>query len=172
MSEVLHLQPGLHAPARARHWLADACRAWGCQDLAPDAVLLVDELTTNVVLHAGTNCLVEADFDDLALLVRVSDEIPGDLRSAEATLYGERGRGLMIVDALANAWGVNPTPTGKSVWFALGPRHRPNPAPAWGDSIAGTHRWRLAIDDRSRSTSGPIAADLTARDALAGRHGT
>lgn len=149
MSEVLQLQHGLHAPARARHWLADACRVWGCQDLAPDAVLLVDELTTNVVLHAGTNCLVEADFDDLALVVRVSDEMPGDLRAAETTLHGERGRGLMIVDALANAWGVNPTPTGKSVWFALWtptptePRTRMGRLDRWHPSLAPGNRRQI-----------------------------
>jgi sigma-B regulation protein RsbU (phosphoserine phosphatase) len=118
VSEVLQLQPGVQAPAQARHWLADVCQDRGCQDLAPDALILVSELTTNAVLHAGTGCCVEADFDDLALMVRVSDETPVDLTVEGTAITGERGRGL---DAIANAWGVTVTATGKSVWFALWP---------------------------------------------------
>ena len=126
MSELLHLEHDLGAPARARRWLLEACRAWGCMDLAQDAALLVDELTTNVVLHACTDCLVEADFDGVALWASVGDEKPGDVRLEPSTIQAERGRGLMIVDALENAWGVSPTPTGKSVWFAL-----------WSPSLTG-----------------------------------
>jgi phosphoserine phosphatase RsbU/P len=124
VSEVLQLEPGTQAPAQARRWLADACQDWGCLDLAPDALVLVSELTTNAVLHARTSCSVEADFDDLALMVRVSDEMPGDLTVEGTAITGERGRGLQIVDAIANAWGVTVTETGKSVWFALWPGAR------------------------------------------------
>jgi anti-sigma regulatory factor (Ser/Thr protein kinase) len=126
VSEV-QLEHDLRAPTRARHWLRHACRAWGCTDLAPDAELLVGELTTNAVLHAGTGCVVEAFFDDPALWVGVGDGAPGDLSWAVPALDAERGRGLMIVDALANAWGVEATPAGKSVWFALWSPSRAEP---------------------------------------------
>lgn len=126
---MLHLQHGLHAPARARHWLRGACLAWGCPELSPDAVTLVSELTTNAVLHAGTDCWVEADFDDLALTVRVSDESPAPPAAEVLSLTAERGRGLAIVDGLANAWGVTPTATGKTIWFALWSPDRAEPGP-------------------------------------------
>lgn len=115
----LELEHDVQAPARARQWLTDACRTWRCEDLAPVAVLLVSELTTNSVLHAGTSCRVDADYDDPLLRVSVSDDLPGDVGLSGRSIDAERGRGLMLVDALATAWGVSPTPTGKSVWFAL-----------------------------------------------------
>jgi hypothetical protein len=111
-------------------------------DVAPDAALLVDELTTNAVLHACTSCLIEADYDGSALWVSVADEKPGDLHLAPTTSQAVRGRGLIIVDALANAWGVSPTPTGKSVWFALWSTSRTEPPirlgrqPHWHPSMA------------------------------------
>jgi hypothetical protein len=73
------------------------------------------------VLHASTDCVVEADYQYRVLIVSVSDELPGDLTLDGSPVDAERGRGLPIVDGLANAWGVVPTSTGKSVWFALWP---------------------------------------------------
>jgi anti-sigma regulatory factor (Ser/Thr protein kinase) len=115
----LELEHDVQAPARARRWLTDACLTWRCEDLAPDAALLVSELTTNSVLHAGTSCRVEADYNDPVLRVSVSDDVPGDVGVAGQSIDAERGRGLTLVDALATAWGVSPTLTGKSVWFVL-----------------------------------------------------
>jgi anti-sigma regulatory factor (Ser/Thr protein kinase) len=149
---LLQLQPDLREPARARRWLAEACEVWGCQELAPDALVLVNELTTNVVLHAGTGCLVEADFNDMALLVTVSDERPGDLTVEGATSTGERGRGLHLVDAIADAWGVTPTPSGKSVWFALWAPDADR-TPARTGCIAGVSPID-APDKRSRGSGG------------------
>ena len=106
----------------------------GCPDLAPDAEVLVCELATNAVLHAGTDSVVEADYEDRVLVVSVSDEQPGDFTFDSPTIDAERGRGLCIVDGLANAWGVVPTTTGKLVWFALWP---PNPTqhPSQGRAV-------------------------------------
>jgi hypothetical protein len=150
VSERLHLDHDLRAPTRARHWLRRACRAWGCTDLVPDAELLVDELTTNAVLHAGTACLIEAHFDDPALWVGVGDGMPGSLSGAAPAVDVERGRGLMIVDALANAWGVSPTPTGKLVWFAL-----------WSPSLVEP-RIRMGRLERWHPSLVPNGADRTA----------
>ena len=121
MPHLLHLQLGPHAPAQARSWLIATCQDLGCAALAPDAEILVSELTTNVVLHAGTDCDVEADYEDPVLIVTVSDGLPGELNLDAPHPDGEGGRGLLIVDAIARAWGVTPTATGKSVWFALWP---------------------------------------------------
>jgi histidine kinase-like protein len=119
MPQMLHLQHGPHAPTQARRWLKALCRRLGCPLLAADAEILVSELTTNAVVHAGTDCVVEADYQDLILRVSVSDELPGEFTIHGAAIDAERGRGLPIVDGLAHAWGVLPTPTGKSVWFTL-----------------------------------------------------
>ena len=79
MPELL-LQHGLDA-AHACRWLRQACQDWDCEALAPDAELLISELTTNVILHAGTDCLLEAEFDGMCLYVVVGDELPGDVNA-------------------------------------------------------------------------------------------
>ena len=145
MPQMLHLQPSLRAPAQARRWLSTTCRDLGCADLAPAAEILVSELTTNAVLHAGTDSVLEADYEDRVLVVSVSDEQPGDFTFDGPNIDAEGGRGLCIVDDLANAWGVVPTTTGKSVWFALW-RRNPTQPPSHGRAVerlagAGKFSW-------------------------------
>jgi anti-sigma regulatory factor (Ser/Thr protein kinase) len=155
------LQHGVQAPARARWWLAELCHAWGCEELAWDAGVLVSELTTNVVLHAGTDCRVGATLTDLALTVTVGDEMSGDLSVDDGRPTGQAGRGLSIVRALADAWGVIPTPTGKIVWFALCAT-----ASAESGGLRGAHGWRGT--HRRCLTSSPTDSKVVSAVALEG----
>ncbi|WP_367321213.1 ATP-binding protein [Streptomyces sp. HUAS ZL42] len=108
------------ARRRVREHLAD----WGHEpgDTAvDDAVLLVSELTTNVVRHGP---LLEREFEvavtalaDGSCLIEVSDEDRREPRLRVVGEWEETGRGLHIVEHTAAAWGVwSRGRHGKTVW--------------------------------------------------------
>ncbi|MCU1672432.1 MAG: stage sporulation protein [Frankiales bacterium] len=95
-------------------------------NLVDEALLLVTELVTNAVVHAGTELDLVVSTDGPTLRVEVSDRSPGALpvvREAPAETR-EGGRGIFLLDALATEWGTRHFGTGKSVWFQLGPLPR------------------------------------------------
>ncbi|MFI1400179.1 SpoIIE family protein phosphatase [Streptomyces sp. NPDC020681] len=99
--------------------------------LADDAVLIVNELVTNAVVHAGTTvellCRLEQPVDEepAALVIEVSDHHP--TRSVRNEHHGasdrsgdpEYGRGLHLVGALAERWGITYLSALKTVWARL-----------------------------------------------------
>lgn len=114
--------------------------------LTEDAVLLVSELVTNAVLHAGTRvevtCRLRAGNgpedsgeapsgapDDTSdeppdrpgIVIEVADLHPTSvvLGGPDTQRHG-RGRGLQLIGAIAESWGVTYHRTRKSVWFRLG----------------------------------------------------
>jgi anti-sigma regulatory factor (Ser/Thr protein kinase) len=89
------------------------------RDTADVAALLVSELVTNAHQHAGGSAVVDAVVDGRALRVEVEDEDPRIPAPQALDLEAERGRGLMLVAALASRWGTALTGHGKSVWFEL-----------------------------------------------------
>ncbi|WP_028799309.1 SpoIIE family protein phosphatase [Streptomyces sp. 142MFCol3.1] len=109
------------AIAGARQQLRELLHDWACEDQFDGAVLLVSELITNVLVHTDTDALIVAEVtggpDGRRLRVEVSDASddlphrrhPGELASS--------GRGLVFVELLADAWGVDPRGEGKSIWF-------------------------------------------------------
>lgn len=83
-----------------------------------DVLLLVSELVTNVVLHAGTDTQVTARVNDRRISVSVSDR--DALHQPVLAGRGSRatsGRGIMLVDAISTSWGVELRAGGKVVWF-------------------------------------------------------
>ncbi|WP_030601718.1 ATP-binding SpoIIE family protein phosphatase [Streptomyces fulvoviolaceus] len=93
--------------------------------LADDAVVVVSELVTNAVVHAGTEvelaCRLEAETG--ALVVEVLDHHPSRAPrdGAPEPPYGtpEYGRGLRLVAALAESWGITYRTGAKTVWARL-----------------------------------------------------
>jgi len=84
------------------------------------AELLTSELVTNVLVHAGSTSELLIRAVDGNVRIDLTDD--DDRRPEMATPAGDdiHGRGLGIVDALADAWGVDPGPVhGKTVWFEL-----------------------------------------------------
>jgi anti-sigma regulatory factor (Ser/Thr protein kinase) len=82
-----------------------------------DVLLVVSELVANGVLHAGTPLEFHLRALDGAVTVAVDDDEPVSVLRAElAPAEAASGRGLSIVDSVADAWGVEPHGAGKRVW--------------------------------------------------------
>jgi len=90
------------------------------QDVVDTVVLLTSEIVTNALLHgrAGPNLIVEMDGAVIRVGVQdMSTQVPV---RRPARPDDVSGRGVMIVDELASAWGVEPERSGgKRVWFEV-----------------------------------------------------
>lgn len=109
--------------AQARKFVAHALEEAGLLHLRDDALLLVTELVTNSFLHAGTAVTLDVRTDAHTATIAVSDGSraqPAPMAPSAPGANRETGRGLLLVDALATAWGTQHDATGKSVWFRLG----------------------------------------------------
>ncbi|PWI45699.1 SpoIIE family protein phosphatase [Streptomyces sp. ICBB 8177] len=103
---------------QARHFTRGTLEGWGLLPLADIAELLVSELVTNALRHAGPPRQLRL-FRDRTLTVEVADagrQIP-TLRPIDEDL--ESGRGMYLVNELAHRWGSRTTRHGKVVWFEL-----------------------------------------------------
>jgi anti-sigma regulatory factor (Ser/Thr protein kinase) len=117
----LHLPASPTAARTARRVLARACEEWGVPGCRGTGELVVSELVTNALQHARSDLdLVIAS--DGARMVRIGVRDP--LRVAPATRSPSEdslgGRGLQIVETVAEASGALPTADGgKVVWATL-----------------------------------------------------
>jgi serine/threonine-protein kinase RsbW len=112
--------------AHARRFIAGVLSGLGA---AEDVVLCVCELASNAVLHS---CSREPGGQ---FTVRVSVSPGGRIRAEVVDRGGpwdpepvpdeERGRGLLIVDALATRWGITGSDAGRSAWLELDPPSEP-----------------------------------------------
>jgi anti-sigma regulatory factor (Ser/Thr protein kinase) len=91
--------------------------------IAYDVVLMASELATNAVLHGRTQFEVTLVLDASEGSVRfeVQDHGRGDVARKVPGAYDGTGRGLQIVDLLADDWGSRTSEdgTGKTVWFVV-----------------------------------------------------
>ena len=139
----LRLPADERTPAAARALVREVLTAGGRTDALDSALLLVSELATNGIVHAGTSVDVEVAADEFGVTVTVSDQQPGPVRLQATPLLAEadgtdgiletagtdmdlalaeHGRGLYLVDRLATTWGTRHHPGGKSIWFRIGAR--------------------------------------------------
>jgi anti-sigma regulatory factor (Ser/Thr protein kinase) len=117
---LLSLAPELTSVRTARRFVGTICaEARWSGPRTDDALLLTSELVTNAVLHGRSQVTLEVDVDAGRLHVSVVDEnsrrpwpVPEDPNALD-------GRGLALVDAVADSWGVEDRPMGKAVWFDL-----------------------------------------------------
>ncbi|MFD8225328.1 SpoIIE family protein phosphatase [Streptomyces massasporeus] len=169
------------APGAARALVRAALTEWtglglpGAEHLtdrlADDATLVVSELVTNAVVHAGTDvemeCRLEGDTPDTAaLVVEVSDHHPSRApRGSEPETSHdtpEYGRGLRLVGALSEAWGITYRTGRKTVWARL-----PAGGCAAGEQIeayAGEHALARGLRVAEILAPGPRPADETAAE--------
>lgn len=122
----------------AREFTRVALADWGVTGERADNLLLcVSELTTNALVHGvppGRGFLLRAIPYENAVRVEVHDSGDGAPAVPPATQDAEGGRGLLLVAALADKWGVGERDPGKVVWCELGTARR---APAAMSSFGG-----------------------------------
>lgn len=118
VSWELALEPSVQSVKRGRDLVRRALREidGSCVDTA---VVLTDELVANAVLHGLPPIELAIHQDHRWVSVSVSDAGPGLPTLRPARRSAEHGRGLVIVDVLADQWGVEALPTGKRVWFRM-----------------------------------------------------
>lgn len=114
------LPAGAHAPFLARRIVAEVCALWQLSaELREQAQLVVTELVTNAVKHAGGGIELTVTIRRHVLRLEVSDDsdvLPYPLECAVETL---RGHGLRLVAGLTDHWGCKAMPNGKIVWADL-----------------------------------------------------
>lgn len=121
-----HVAPGdPEALTHARHMIRAAVRAWGAHVRADEVELVADELMTNALMHTEGAAILTLRVvlagSARRLRVEVEDTSSALPRRREAGEAGVSGRGLLLVDLLADVWGVEARGGGKCVWceFAL-----------------------------------------------------
>ncbi|OON72709.1 SpoIIE family protein phosphatase [Streptomyces tsukubensis] len=103
----------------ARHMIRAAVRAWGAGARADEIELAADELITNALTHTEGAAIVTLRVltgSDRRLRVEVGDGSSALPRRRDAGDSGVSGRGLVLVEQLADAWGVESRGSGKCVW--------------------------------------------------------
>ncbi|GHF23538.1 hypothetical protein GCM10010359_27130 [Streptomyces morookaense] len=114
--------------AAARRFAGRLLAEWGLDDLADDTVLLLSELVTNAVVH-GCGGVGDVELSlgrtPAHLLARVTDTGGRAPLCGQAAADSENGRGMWLVEQLADGWGHHASGAGTTVWFTLplpGPR--------------------------------------------------
>jgi anti-sigma regulatory factor (Ser/Thr protein kinase) len=118
-----HLRPAdLPAVAEVRRVLRDQLLRWGVPGLSDTAELLTSEIVTNALVHTDHGAVLTATFTGGAarrLRVEVQDFVAHRPKVRHPSDQSPSGRGLLLVEALADTWGVRPQKAGKTVWFEL-----------------------------------------------------
>jgi serine phosphatase RsbU (regulator of sigma subunit)/transcriptional regulator with GAF, ATPase, and Fis domain/anti-sigma regulatory factor (Ser/Thr protein kinase) len=118
---MVELPADTTSPARARSVVADVLRRWQLPHLIDAATLLVSELVTNGVRHAGTGMrltLTRQTF--VQIRIAVTDKAPAaEVQPRPRDDSSESGRGLFLVEHLSTGWGSAADDHGKTVWFEL-----------------------------------------------------
>jgi anti-sigma regulatory factor (Ser/Thr protein kinase) len=115
-----HVAPGEPgALAEARRVIRDTVRVWGDEEHADAIELVADELVTNALMHTEGSAVVTLRFltgTDRRLRVEVEDASSALPRRRDSGDSSVSGRGLTLVDVLADEWGVEARGDGKCVW--------------------------------------------------------
>ncbi|GHF34628.1 MULTISPECIES: PAS domain S-box protein [Streptomyces] len=107
------------AAADGRRFLTVTLAAWNCSEALDDARLLTSEVLTNAICHASGPIQLRVRRGEGELTVEVTDRSPQPPQPRLAEAGDESGRGLLLVDTLADSWGTRPVAPGKTIWFTL-----------------------------------------------------
>ena len=117
---LVHLAPDVKSLGEGRRFVARTLRDWEVDEARIEPVMLVaNELVANAIVHAQSAPVLSLAAAGTDLMLRVSDD-SGTPPVAQAPGKDEyTGRGLMLVEALADRWGIDTSGSGKSVWVAF-----------------------------------------------------
>jgi anti-sigma regulatory factor (Ser/Thr protein kinase)/D-alanyl-D-alanine dipeptidase len=151
---------------QARESVGEVLEAAGFGDRVFDAELAVSELVTNAVLHGREPITVSFAITPGGFRVRVHDGSPVSPAFSMLDPTAVTGRGLVLVSAVSDSWGVDPEEDGKTVWFGFDHDH-PTPAEAeetdrllaaWADGL---------VEDPAREKVRVVLTDVPAEQLAA-----
>ena len=165
LCELLPADPA--SVGRARRLVATAIAATGHDELVDLATLLVSEVVTNSVLHAGTEMRLTCRSSGAGIRVEVFDRsslVPSVRHyDADATT----GRGLGLVSALATSWGVDCEDDGKTLWFELDVGSAGGEGSPWSEPVIQSPPPEPALEVQLCGASPPLVqATIEHGDAL------
>lgn len=138
----------------ARQQLRELLHDWSSPDQLDSAVLLLSEVLTNVLVHTDADALMVAEVtgggEGRRVRIEVTDTVddlphirsPGELASS--------GRGLLLIELLADGWGVDPRGRGKTIWFELYETGDPSGAGGTTGTNGAARPTRPRTDDTGR----------------------
>ena len=103
----------------ARRFTAAFLRNRELTDLIDTMVLLVSEVVTNAILHSGSGAELRLSLSGHAVRAEVRDRSRVPPAVMQYSDNATTGRGMLIVESLATAWGTEVDGKGKVVWFSL-----------------------------------------------------
>lgn len=118
------LAPVPRSVPAARHLVSALLLGWAAPQDPDDVALLVTEVVTNVVDHVGGESILrlELTLTEESLRIAVADGSAVRPVVRELDRDNPRGRGLQLVQAIADRWGAEDHEGGKRIWFELGAR--------------------------------------------------
>ncbi|SDZ22379.1 hypothetical protein SAMN05660209_05094 [Geodermatophilus africanus] len=121
LTAAVDLRPVPASVPVARHLVLDLLGAWKAPHDAGDAALLVTELVANVVDHVAgqASFTVELSLSEDWLRISVVDGSALRPVVQQFEVGAPRGRGMRLVESIADRWGAEDHADGKAVWFEL-----------------------------------------------------
>ncbi|MFI5494711.1 ATP-binding protein [Actinoplanes sp. NPDC051859] len=115
------LEPAVGAARRSRELVTEACARWDLPELAGPACIVLTEMVNNVVAHAQTTMtvLLGRHGDTMSVAVRDQSPVIPHFTGSPVPVTSYGGRGLLLIDSVAQRWGSLAVPDGKVVWAFL-----------------------------------------------------
>ncbi|MFF3581194.1 ATP-binding protein [Streptomyces mirabilis] len=136
---AMRITVGAHSARHIRRIVRSLLEEWDLAELTDSVELAVTELVANVVRHVpDRRCALLVLRQTAGVRVEVADGSPQPPRvPTELSPEAEGGRGLVLLDAVVDKWGVGTGPEGgKTVWFECRPAR-----PSAQTRGAGNHSW-------------------------------
>jgi serine phosphatase RsbU (regulator of sigma subunit) len=152
------MEDGERVVASSRAYVADELRRLGRASLIDDALIVVSELVTNAILHAGGIAGVRVAEQGTGVRVEVHDRTRVPPVMARQSAESMTGRGLRLVASISTAWGAEPTAEGKMIWAELTAGHVASPFEdagllelwaddGWPDDAVAVPRYPVSLGD-------------------------
>jgi anti-sigma regulatory factor (Ser/Thr protein kinase) len=116
----LHLGGDVMSLREGRRFVAKTLREWNVDEKTIEpAMLVANELVANAIVHAHSAPVLTLEGTGTDLLLRVADNAASLMLAPRAVPGDDGGRGLVLVAALSDGWGVDTSASGKSVWVTF-----------------------------------------------------